>query len=261
MRKIAQPAFCVLFVLPAFSSYAGEGGAATDKSLSVGLDAGTAPRYVGSDEQRFSAAPFLHAEYGGFFLDTLKGLGYGWHADNGFYVENSVGFEPGRTDKDSTWEDGSKKLKGMGKIKSSVNTHIIAGWAVRDWLAIEGEANLPLTESNGVHYRTSAILTGYNSQTDNITFEASALFADSRYLNTWFGVNQQQSVRSGYAKYHTDGGFYASDMNVTWTHFFSENWSTALSYDYTLLADRAENSPVVRSRGGSSASIALAYTF
>lgn len=261
MRKIIQPAICAFFVLPAFSSFAGEGGASTDKSLSVGLVAGTAPRYVGSDEQRFGVAPLLHAEYGGFFLDTLKGMGYGWHADNGFYVENSVGFEPGRSDKNSSWEEGSKKLKGMGKIKSSVNTSVTVGWALQDWLAIEGEATLPLTESNGTHYRTSAILTPFNTQTDNITFEAAALFADSRYLNTWFGVNQQQSVRSGYAKYHTEGGFYASSMNATWTHLFNENWSTALSYDYTLLADRAEKSPIVRSRGGSSASVAVNYTF
>lgn len=261
MKKTGLHVFCALFALPAFSTYAADGDTAVEKNLSIGVIASTAPKYSGSDEQTTGFAPYLRADYGNFFLDTLRGVGYGWEADNGFYFENSLSYNPGRSDKNSSWGEGSKKLKGMGKIKSSLDTNILVGWEVTNWLAIEGEAVLPLTESNGSQYSASAILTPYKSEVDEVNLTATALFADARYLNTYYGVNQKQSSRTGHSQFNTSGGYYGSNFGASWTHFFNENWSGGLTYDYVLLDNRVSDSPIVRKRGGSMASVAIAYTF
>jgi hypothetical protein len=83
---------------------------------------------------------------------------------------------------------------------------------------------------------------------DTVAFQSAALFGDSRYLNTWYGVSEQQSRRTGYRRYAAPGGFYGVDTSLTWSHQFDAHWGTVLSADYTWLGDRANNSPIVMRR-------------
>ncbi|HAU5495950.1 TPA: MipA/OmpV family protein, partial [Cronobacter sakazakii] len=115
-------------------------------SLTVGAAAEYAPRYSGDNHNTWSGVPVVQARHGAFFFDTEKGLGYDLQTDNGLWFEHSLGVSLGRGEKNSAWREGANSLKGMGNIKTALNTRLALGWSVTPWLTLEGQATLPLTD-------------------------------------------------------------------------------------------------------------------
>ncbi|EPB4205335.1 MipA/OmpV family protein [Yersinia enterocolitica] len=230
-------------------------------TFTVGMGAQSAPRYSGSDQRHWLVAPVIQARDGAFFFDSLKGVGYDLQADNGLYLEHSLGYSLGRTDKNSTWRDGSNKLKGMGNIDATMNTALAVGWSATPWLSFEGKATLPLTDGQGVHYQTSVTVLPVQNDTDTVALQSAALFGDRRYMNTFYGVSREQSSRSDFAPYQSAGGFYGVDSSLTWSHQFTSHWGGVVSADYTWLDDKAGNSPIVVKRGGTTYNFGVLYTF
>lgn len=163
----------------------------------------------------------MQARDGAFFFDSLNGIGYDLQSVNGFYLGHTLGYVPGRSDRDSNWQDGSDKLKGISNIDATVNTSIAAGCMATPSLSLEGGATLPFNDGQGVRYRTSATLIPVQNDNNDIALQISALFGDSRYMNTFYGVNEKQSVRSGYRQYQSAGAFYGVESNLAWNHQFT----------------------------------------
>ena len=230
-------------------------------TLSVGLAGQNQPRYSGSDKRRWQMIPLVQARDGAFFLDTQKGIGYDLQSDRGLYLEHSLGYNLGRSDRNSDWRDGDDKLRGLGNIKATVNTAFAVGWAVTPWLTVEGKATLPLSDSQGVNYQTSTTLIPLQTASDTVAFSTAALFGDSRYMNTIYGVSNRQAGRSDYAPYHAAGGFYGADSNLTWSHQLTPEWGALVSVDYTWLDRNTKDSPIVFRRNGTSATLGVLYSF
>lgn len=260
-RKIIVPMLCILIggIAQDVSADQGENGRA--KSLTLGVGGQYSPRYSGSDQGSLQIKPVIQAQYGVLFFDSLKGIGYHLQNDTGLYFEHSLGVNSGRSDRDSNWREGSDKLKGMGKIDPSINTTLAAGWAVRPWLLLEGAATLPLSESQGGQYRTTLTVIPFQSSNDTLAVQSAALFGDARYMNRFYGVNREQSVRAGYSRFDAEGGFYGVDSSLTWEHQFTPHWGTSLTVGYTWLGDRAADSPIVYRRNQTSGIMAVNYTF
>ncbi|CAI0695541.1 MltA-interacting protein MipA [Serratia quinivorans] len=259
-RKLIWQMACLLGSITAAGAHADNTGS-SQKSVIMGLGARYSPSYSGSDEWHTQVAPALQVRDGMYFFDTLKGVGYDLRSDNGFYLEHTLGYDLGRADQDSSWRAGSDKLKGMGNIKATVNTSIAAGWMVEPWLSLEGLATLPLSDGQGVHYRTSVTAIPVQNANDSIAFQVSALFGDSRYMNTFYGVSDNQSMRSGYHRYHAAGGLYGVESELSWSHQFTPQWGGALSVGYTWLGDHAANSPIVYQRDQPTVTAAITYAF
>lgn len=189
-------------------------GTASD-SLTVGLGGEYAPRYSGSDKQVWQVVPVLQGRKGAFFIDAQKGGGYDLQNDSGWYFEHTLGYDFGRAEKNSGWREGANNLKGMGDIDATLNTGLSAGWQAAPWLSMEGKATLPLTDSQGASYQASVTLIPLQNNQDTVAFQSAALFGDSRYLNTWYGVSERQSRRTGYRRYAAPGGFYGVDTSLT----------------------------------------------
>ena len=110
---------------------------------SLGMNAGVAPRYLGSDDYRFVIGPEFSITNGTFFLDK-RGLGAQYQSDAGFSAAAAISADPGRTENDRFFEVGSKKLKGMGKIKSSALANFSVNQEITPELAVGGDVNLPV---------------------------------------------------------------------------------------------------------------------
>ncbi len=100
----------------------------SQNGVAIGAGAQYAPRYSGSEKMRLQVVPFFQAREDAFFADARKGIGYDLQSDSGLYLEHTLGYNLGRDDKDSDWRDGASSLKGMGKIRATVNTALAAGW-------------------------------------------------------------------------------------------------------------------------------------
>ncbi|WP_276726745.1 MipA/OmpV family protein [Pantoea septica] len=234
---------------------------AAQNGVTLGAGAHYAPRYSGSDKTRVQAVPIFQAREGAFFADAQKGIGYDLQSDNGLYLEHSLGYNLGRDDKDSDWRDGASRLKGMGKIRTTVNTALAVGWQVTPWFSAEGKATLPLSDDQGVNYQASVTLVPLQSETDTVALQTAALFGEARYMNTWYGVSDVQSRRSRFTGYNASSGFYGVDTSVTWSHQFAPNWGTLVSAGYTWLGDHAADSPIISRRNEATGTVGFTYTF
>ncbi|SFC61491.1 Outer membrane scaffolding protein for murein synthesis, MipA/OmpV family [Kosakonia oryzae] len=243
-----------------FSAHADDDTAAQN-AFTLGIGGQYAPRYSGSDKQRLQMVPVIQARWNALFFDSQKGLGYDLQADNGLYFEHTLGYGLGRADSNSGWRDGANNLKGMGNIDATLNTAMAVGWSITPWLNIEGKATLPLTDGQGVQYQTSLALIPLQTASDTLAFQSAALFGDSRYMNTFYGVNRAQSLRSGYARYAAASGFYGVNSDLTWNHQFDEHWGAMISVGYSWLSDHAADSPLVQRRNEGSGVLAILYTF
>jgi hypothetical protein len=127
--------------------------AADLNTFSMGIAGQYAPRYSGSNQQFFQVFPVIQGRKGAFFVDSEKGLGYDLQADNGLYLEHTLGYSLGRSERNSNWREGANELKGMGNIKAAMNTALAVGWSIAPWVNIEGKAILPVTDSQGWRIR------------------------------------------------------------------------------------------------------------
>ncbi|WCG81759.1 MipA/OmpV family protein [Pectobacterium sp. A5351] len=232
--------------------------------VTVGVVAQNAPRYMGSKYRQTTALPVLTVQRGALYADVSRGIGWQYQSPSGFYFDNAVGYDMGRDDKNSQWRSGSSRLKGMGKIKGSVITTVTAGYQFAPWLALEASGELALSETKrGNQYRVGAKSTVWQSTTkdDVLALSADMLIGDARYNQTYYGVTQQQSRRSGFAAYRADKGIYGYTLGASWTHQFSPAWSTNVAVTSTWLTDKVADSQVVERRSNTGATLAVLYSF
>lgn len=235
--------------------------AANTDTFTMGIAGQYAPRYSGSNHQFFQVLPVIQGRKGAFFVDSEKGLGYDLQADNGLYLEHSLGYSLGRSDRNSNWRDGANELKGMGNIKAAMNTALAVGWSIAPRVSIEGKAILPVTDSQGVEYQASFTLIPLQNEIDTIALQNTAMFGDRRYMQIHYGVSQNQSDRTGYQTFTPGGGLYGISTNLLWNHQIDTHWGTTLSAGYNWLNDDVANSPIVFRRNTFSFTGAITYTF
>ncbi|AIA71794.1 MipA/OmpV family protein [Pectobacterium atrosepticum] len=232
--------------------------------VTVGVAAQNAPRYKGSKNRQTMALPVLTVQRGALYFDSSHGIGWQYQSPSGFYLDHAIGYDMGRDDKNSNWRAGSNRLKGMGKIKGSVITTVTAGYQFAPWLALEASGEFALSETKrGNQYRVGAKSTVWQSTTkdDVLALSADVLMGDARFNQTYYGVTQQQSSRSGLAAYHAGKGVYGYALGANWTHQFSPAWSTNVGVTSTWLTDKVADSQVVERRNDTGATLAVLYSF
>ena len=232
--------------------------------VTVGVAVLNAPRYMGSKNRQTTALPVLTVQRGPLYFDSTRGIGWQYQSPSGFYFDNAVGYDMGRDDKKSSWRAGSNHLKGMGKIKGSVITTVTAGYQFAPWLALEASGEFALSErARGNQYRVGAKSTVWQSaaKDDVLALSADMLIGDARFNQTYYGVTQQQSRRSGLAAYRADKGVYGYALGANWTHQFSHAWSTNVAVTSTWLTDKVADSQIVERRNDTGATLAVLYSF
>lgn len=240
---------------------AGAALADNDRTVSVGLGVQNTPRYSGADNNRWQLVPLLQARDGAVFVDSQKGLGYDLQSEKGFYLEQTLGYTLGRSDRNATWRDGADSLKGMGNITAALNTAIAMGWQMSEAVSVEGKATLPFTDSQGVNYQASITIAPLQTPQDTLAWQSAALFGDNRYINTFYGVSRQQSEHTDFAPYQANGGFYGVQSSLLWQHNLSAHWGTLINVDDTWLARTARRSPLVKHPNGLTVTLGMLYTF
>lgn len=233
------------------------------------LKAGVAnlPRYSGSDER--VTTPVVGGAIvspWGIFLDTDKGLGWGYEGD-ALSFSAYVGASASRKDKNASMHAGSKRLQGMGEIKSRPQLgvsarynlgRVIAGATLEHALKEDdhkdsGKAFTHLELSLGTHL--------YEGRYGSVDASLNSHFGDRKYLQTWYGVTTGQAARSRFAAYKARAGNISNGMNLVWSVPISEHTRFSTLLDVQYLADEAGKSPIVERRLQTSVMGVLDYSF
>ncbi|HCT1663857.1 MipA/OmpV family protein [Enterobacter cloacae complex sp. I1M] len=260
VKSILSGAVLALLATPALAAGQRQGNVLT---LGGGVD--VAPRYSGSDKSRVTAAQVVdYAMANGLFISTTRGLGYGNRVGNLDYSA-ALSYRAGRKDRDVSSDSiasGSDYLRGMGDIKGSAVVVPGLGYRITDWLNVQLQAEVPVSErDNGeaVHFGIASPL--YISPENSVTLALTGSWGSSKYMQTYYGVSAAQSAASGFARHDAGSGIYAYSLNLDWTHKLTSRWSLLAAAGVTQLTGEAGDSPIVQRKTSPVGSLKVTYSF
>lgn len=232
-------------------------------TLGAGIAAGT--RYSGSDEHL--VAPVVVADYqaaNGLYASTLRGIGVAGGSEQ-LGASIGLGYRGERRENDTNGfggRTGSKALKGMGDVKGSATLNVGAEAQLTDVFSVGAHAEIPLSRrENGKQFALGLNAKLLDGQADKVSAGVALQFGETRYLQTYYGVDARQATRSGYRVFKPEGGMYGTEVSISWEHRLDTHWAVTTLLGAQRLTGDAANSPLVRRKTTPTAAMYAAYTF
>lgn len=233
-------------------------------ALTLGAGLAATPRYSGSHEMR--GTPILVVDYqmaNGFYASTIRGLGYG-AALGALRLDAALGMRGKRSDDDKNGigGSGSSELRGMGEIKSSATLNLAAHYGILQGLDFSTSASLPMSRrENGKTAGFELTGTLHADDRNKVTLSLGASLADSKYMQTYYGVTATQAARTGFKAYKPSAGLYEAKFTFGWEHRIDQRWGIAGMLGSTTLVRDAANSPVTRRNTAPTAAVFASYRY
>lgn len=217
------------------ASAAGAQSISAPRGLSFDAGAGLryAPDYVGADDSE--AKPWLILRNVSF-SPTPAG-----EPANGFHIAPSADYV-GKRD-----EDDSDRLKGLDEVKASVELGVKAGYRFGPFDAYAG-VRKAVSGHKGVVGEVGLSHRAPLTEKLTLTSALEAQYGNDRYMDAYFGVNAEESARSGLAQYDADGGFRSASLSLGLRYQATEAWAVVGDVRYAKLMGDAADSPIVEDR-------------
>lgn len=260
LKRLLSGAFLALLATPILAAEQKQGNELT---LGGGVD--VAPRYSGSNESRVTTALVIdYSMVNGFFVSTTRGIGYG-NSIGKLDYSGALSYRAGRKDRDVDSDSisyGSDYLRGMGDVKGSAIGVIGLGYEVTDWLNLQLQAEVPISQrSNGEALHFGIVSPLYTSSKNVVKLALTSSWGTSEYMQTYYGVSASQSAASGFTRYDAGSGIYAYSLNMDWTHKINQDWSVDAEAGFTQLTGDARNSSIVQRKTSPTGSLKVTYSF
>ncbi len=248
-------------------------------SVSLGLFVSSSPDYEGGKKRVTSVSPDFDLSYRtkdfGTFGVGSKSRGASWtiidKEEYSFGI--AISGDGGRTDKKdgSAFQPGSKRLRGLGEIKSSAEIgvfgHIVAGVPISLQIMKglgDGKADskdFSIKGHGGTRAELGVEIPLPLTESLTLSLSPSVSWADNKYTQTYFGVTSAQAIRSNFKQYNAKGGVKSVNFGVGLNYQINKNWSANAGLNFSQLQGNAAKSPIVEKKGQSSAAIGVGYTF
>ncbi len=261
-RQRHSLAMCIAASLLCTSTYAAElgdfynlGPRPADTAIRVGAVVLSGQRYQGASEQKVSAVPgiFLHAS-NGLFADPLNGIGYSFDPAGDLNYGVRINLETGRSVETT--------LPGFEKINARANPGAFANYTVNDKLTLRSALRLGMGEgAEGSLLHLGGSYKVFQAGFFGVSLNASLKYADSKYMQSYFGVTPAQSAASGLKAYQPGAGFAAAKVGLTAGTPLSRQIFVFSNLSLQRLLGDAANSPIVSKKMQPTAFIGGVYTF
>nr|WP_245163665.1 MipA/OmpV family protein [Burkholderia latens] len=234
-----------------------------ENQYAISLGGGFAPRYQGSNQYRAVVGPSFSAMFGnGFFIDTGVGAGYRLSLPNGAFVSAALGYDAGRADENRFGLPGSDHLKGMGRVPGSVLFGLRAGVKLLDGGELTIAVDAPVTHaSRGLSGHVDLAVPIFEAGRHALVATGSVHAGTGRYMQTFYGVTDAQSLASGFRPYSTSGGVDSATLSLAWNWDVSRHWAVRATGGFTRLLGRYGDSPIVQTRSNYYGMAGVTYKF
>lgn len=221
----------------------------------IGLAAIGTYEYSGSDETRNLVLPVIDYEWANGWFAGFNGVGRQWTTGDlqyGARLTADFGREEGR----------SSALRGLGNVDPSAELGGFVRYALGGGVA----AKTGLRAGSGVGNKGALWDVGLEFGRPlgadwRLGGGLTATYANSDYLQSYYGVTPAQSAASGYAVYTPSAGLRDVTAKVSLTYLFTPRVALTGVLSHTSLMGDAKDAPMVRRTSAASGLVALTYAF
>lgn len=218
------------------------------------------PRYDGSDRYRVLAGPSIDVRYKDLaFLSTGEGIGVNVLRGPNWRASIAAVYDLGRRA-----HDDPSRLAGLGNINPAPGLKIAADYVVSKTfpLVFRAAVTRSFGGSNGWIADLSAYMPLPGSSEKFYWFAGpSVSFADSTYMNSWFGVNAQQAANSRYPRYDASAGLKSAGFGITMVYFVNKHWFVSADGALKRLLGSAARSPITQTKIDGVCDVSINYQF
>jgi outer membrane scaffolding protein for murein synthesis (MipA/OmpV family) len=246
---------------------------ANSGELSLGLGAGIAPEYIGSDD--YVMIPMIYGKMscpGRSSYVEFEGLTE--HKQPGLKLRANVVnhdhliFGPlanYRLGRDDALSIDDHVVEKMASVDDSLELGAFLGLVIHEW-TLMAEVFQDVSDGHeGLLFTLSGKYVWDFSPSWDLIIGGSTTWADDDYMSSFFDVDPRDSMNSGLPLYDADDSQWRDvSCDLGAIYYFSDEWKIRLSAGYTRLLSDAKNSPVTDDRGDQSqyfAGIMAIYTF
>lgn len=202
--------------------------------MNLGVGGGVKPTYPGADKYMFVPYPII--EFGRMYLPII---GQTEKKTRGVFVYPSFGLNGKREASD----DGS--LKGTREVDWAFEAGLGGGFQY-DWFRAFATARQGF---NGYSGQTGElgfdILLPMGSRFD-FAFGPRTSWGSESYMETYFGVTQQEAAKGTLAAYKPDAGFKSAGLAGQVNYWIDDRTRLQVKGSWSRLIDDAGDSPIVK---------------
>jgi outer membrane scaffolding protein for murein synthesis (MipA/OmpV family) len=228
--------------------------------IRVGPGMAFQPLYDGSSRYHVLAGPSIDIRYRNlFFLSTGDGAGVNFLSGRNWHLAFAVTYDLGRRE-----QTDYEHLYGLGNINPAPALKLFGDYVISKNFPLDIRADIRrnLGGADGWIGDVGAYLPLPGSSETFFWFAGpSVTFADSTYMNSWFGVNATQAEHSGYPQYRASAGVKSYGLGVSATWLPAKHWIVNGDTALQQLVGSAAHSPITQRATGVVVSVSVDYQF
>lgn len=226
-------------------------------SITIGYGVFSSPKYEGGNDYTIRLAPFFNFKYKNLTVNPISGLKVNLLDKKTWEAGIGLGGSFGRYPKQNSY------LYDLGNIKWTLETKIFAKYKTRLYSISSEIANDILQKGHKGYYLKTSLGTGFPvfNLTTFVRPSLSITFADANYLNSFFGVKENQSLSSGFSKYSIKNGIKDVSINLLLIYRLNDKVSLNGTFNYKKLMGNVAKSPIVQATDQFSTSFSIGYLY
>ena len=240
----------------------------TEWEGAIGVTASYRPEYSGADKQISKLSPALFLRYGRFTItnasgfvtrradDVVRGLGIDMVRSERVRVNIALRVDQGRS------EDTSTALAGMGDVQMTIRARTSASWRLDGPWRLGGSWSIDLLGHGGGSFGDVGGAWEQRVAPDTVvTIGSGVSFGNRRYMQSYYGVSDEQAVRTGYPVYEPRFGLRDVAAYINMRHDINADWILLSGANITRLLGPPLDSPLTTNHKGWGVSAGIARRF
>lgn len=221
-------------------------------AVSIGLTGGVAPEYEGSDDYEGGVGPNLSASWRDTIFYKGKTLGVNLVRQKNLKAGPIVAWTSGRD------EDDHDNLEGLGDVDSSVEAGGFISYRKKP-LRFRAEVRQDVGSGHEGALVELKAGTSLPFEKPRVVVELGTTWASDDYMESFFGIDEEQSINSGYKKYDAESGIKDVNITVSAGYKITSRWRIGATVGYKRLVGDAADSPIVDDKNQMFAGFGLSY--
>lgn len=221
--------------------------------VTLGGGGASLPKYPGSDEQKTRALPIVDVRYGRFFLGGDSGpggsgpgggLGMNFYEDERWRIGAAIsaGAFKARNERDDA------RLRGLGDIDGTTRLATFAGYS-SGWFGADVSVSRDVGgNKQGLVAELDLSASWPVSRKFLISAGPSVTWANGEHMQTFYGIDAQQSARSGRPQYRAGSGVASVGFSASARYRIDAHWGLGAFVSTSQLQGDAKDSPIVQDR-------------